>query len=151
VRNSVANFKRTSVPLKLDISFEQRPAITGKVTVLQAFDPANSTIFPPTPSLPSPPPPGSMKGGVTAGRALHKIPPFYPLYAKANHISGAVLLHAIISRQGAVTGIFPIASPDTGLTAAAIDAVKQWTYQPFLLNGQPTDVETTIQVNFNMR
>lgn len=151
VRNGLGTFKGTTVALQLAISFEQRLAITGKVTTLQAFDPATSNIVLSLPPAASAPAAGGVKAGVTVGKVLSKAAPVYPPLAKANHTSGSVLLHAVISRQGAVTDIVPIASPDTSLTAAAVDAVKQWKYQPFLLNGQPTDFETTIQINFNMR
>jgi len=151
VRNGMGIFKGTTVALQISISFEQRLAITGKITTLQAFDPATSTVVLSTAPAALPPAPNRLVSGVTEGKALHKVAPVYPPLAKANHKTGTVLLHAVISRQGTVTDLVPIASPDAGLTAAAIEAVEQWTYQPFLLNGQPTDVETTIQINFNLR
>ena len=146
VRNSVGTFNGTTVSLDLQISYAQRLAITGKVTTLQAFDPANSTVV-----LPAPPTPGGgQEGGVIAGKVLHKVAPAYPEFARMNHKFGAVLLHALVSRQGTVTNIVPIASPDAALTASAIEAVKQWTYQPYLLNGQPVEVDANIQINFDV-
>jgi TonB family protein len=148
VRNGVATFSGTYVSLNLQIAFGSHPAITGKVTTLQVFDPASAAV-----TLPKPGPPpedgGNGRGGVVVGRVLHKSPPLYPEMAKENHVSGSVLLHAVISKQGSVKDMFVIASSSPMLTQAAMDAVRDWTYSPYLLNGQPTEVDTVVQVNFN--
>jgi periplasmic protein TonB len=60
-----------------------------------------------------------------------------------------VVLHAIISKQGTITQLNAISGPDM-LKGAATDAVRQWRYKPYLLNGEPTEVDTTITVNFNL-
>jgi protein TonB len=60
-----------------------------------------------------------------------------------------VVLHAIISKQGTITSLQAISGPDM-LKGAALDAVRQWRYKPYLLNGEPTEVDTTITVNFNL-
>ena len=60
------------------------------------------------------------------------------------------LLHAMISKGGPPTSLIVIESPDSSLSDAAMTAVRNWKYQPYLLNGQPTDVDTTIEVNFNL-
>ena len=85
-----------------------------------------------------------------AGMLLTKFAPEYPKQARDNHISGVVVLHAIIGKDGHVRDLSPIRSPDKLLTNAAIEAVRQWIYKPYLLAGEPTEVETTITVNFNM-
>lgn len=91
-----------------------------------------------------------ISGGLMAGQILTKTPPTYPVSDRQKHIAGTVVLHAIIGRDGHIRSLRPISSPDTDLALAAIDAVRQWTYRPYLLNGEPTDVETTITVNFNL-
>ena len=85
-----------------------------------------------------------------AGHIVNKVTPVYPASARAAHIGGTVVLHAIIGRDGHIRSLRPVSAPDTDLTLAAIDAARQWTYKPFLLNGEPTDVDTTITVNFNL-
>jgi protein TonB len=72
----------------------------------------------------------------------------YPPIARAAHVSGAVVLHAIISKTGTVQNLQVISGPEM-LRASALDAVRNWRYKPYLLNGDPTEVETTITVNFN--
>jgi TonB family protein len=93
-------------------------------------------------------PPARVSGGVMAGSILTKIQPVYPPIAKAAHVTGAVTLHAVISKTGTVKDLKVISGPPM-LQAAALDAVKQWTYKPYRLNGVPTEVETTVAVNFN--
>jgi TonB family protein len=93
--------------------------------------------------------PARLSGGVVSGNRLTYAPPVYPAIAKAAHVTGSVVLHAIISKEGTVERLEAISGPDM-LKQAAIDAVRQWTYKPYLLNGEPTEVDTTITVNFNL-
>ena len=75
--------------------------------------------------------------------------PRYPAYAKANRIQGAVVLHAIIDKEGQVTDVKPISGhPD--LVPAAVETVKEWHYHPALRDGKPVEVETTITVNYRL-
>ena len=92
-----------------------------------------------------------MGSAFLAGTLVSKITPDYPQQARQDHISGVVVLHEIIGKDGHVKELSAIRSPDKRLTTAAIDAVKQWTYRPFVAEGEPIDVETTVTVNFNMR
>jgi protein TonB len=88
-------------------------------------------------------------GGVLAGQVLSKVAPVYPADAKAAHVEGAVVLRAIISKTGEVENLQVISGPKE-LMASALDAVRQWTYKPYLLNGEPVEVETTITVNYRL-
>ena len=83
-----------------------------------------------------------------AGNILVKTTPVYPPIAKAAHVSGAVVLHAIISKSGSIDNLTVISGPEM-LRASALDAVRSWRYKPYLLNGEPTEVDTQITVNFN--
>ncbi len=87
---------------------------------------------------------GKMAGNKTGGNL-----PVYPPDAKAAHISGAVVLHALIDEAGKIESLQVVSSPDASLSKSAIDAVQTWTYKPYLLNGQPRSVDTTITVNFS--
>jgi TonB family protein len=75
--------------------------------------------------------------------------PVYPADAKAAHIQGTVLLDAVIGKDGNISSLKLLSGPPQ-LTKAAWDAVSRWTYTPFLFNGKPTEVETTITVNFTL-
>ena len=91
--------------------------------------------------------PVRVSGGVMAGQAVAKVDPIYPASARAAHISGAVVLAALIGKNGTVSSLSVVSGPPM-LRVAAINAVKQWTYRPFLLNGEPVEVNTTVTVNF---
>ncbi len=85
--------------------------------------------------------------GVSQGLLLQMVKPQYPATARAMHLQGAVLLDALIAKDGSVKNL-KIAKGHPVLAKAAVDAVKQWHYKPYMLNGQPVEVETQITVNF---
>jgi protein TonB len=91
--------------------------------------------------------PLKVSSGTVAGMALSQPTPVYPPIAKAAHVQGVVVLHAIISKQGTIENLSVISGPPM-LTTSAVDAVRRWRYRPYLLNGDPVEVETTINVNF---
>jgi len=104
----------------------------------------------PTPVVKVAPPkgPARVSGGVMAGSVISKTTPVYPPIAKAAHVSGAVVLHAIISKTGTIQNLTVISGPQM-LQSAALEAVKTWRYKPYLLNNEPTEVDTTVTVNFS--
>lgn len=85
--------------------------------------------------------------GVAAGLLVSKVAPVYPDGARVAHIQGSVIVHAIVSKDGTVGDLQLVSGPPE-LAASAIDAVKQWRFRPYLLNGRPVEVETQFQVNF---
>ena len=87
--------------------------------------------------------------GVSAGPKTHDVTPEYPLAAKANHLQGDVVLSAVISKEGNLIDI-KVVSGHPVLAAAALDAVKQWKYKPYVLQGEPVEVETSILIKFHM-
>ena len=91
--------------------------------------------------------PLAVSSGVEAGNLIVKPLPVYPAIAQAAHITGSVVLHAIISKTGTIENL-SVESGPLLLRQAALDGVKRWRYRPFLLNGEPTEVDTTITVNF---
>lgn len=90
-----------------------------------------------------------VSSGVAAGQLLSKIQPPYPPLARQARIQGSVLLSAIIGKDGTIQNL-KVISGHPMLTQAALDAVKQWRYKPYLLNGEPVEVETQVQVNFTL-
>jgi len=76
-----------------------------------------------------------------------KIDPVYPVEAIKNYVSGTVVLHATISAKGNVESLRVISGP-ASLQQASLDAVRQWTYRPYLLDNIQVEVETTINVVF---
>ena len=88
-------------------------------------------------------------GNVTAASVVYQPAPRYPDKARAEHVEGAVVLHVIINKDGAMKNL-EVVSGDPLLVTAAMDAVKQWRYTPTLLNGRAVEVDTTITVTFTM-
>ena len=86
---------------------------------------------------------------VIAGNLVVKTIPQYPAIPKAAGIHGTVVLQATISKTGSIENLRVISGPPM-LQQAAIDAVRTWRYKPYLLNGEPVEVETTINVVFNL-
>jgi TonB family protein len=132
------------VPTDLKLSYEGKPALTMHVSELDPLpDSPVSKSKTGSASVPT-----RVPAEDVAGMRLKKKDPKYPAIAKAAHIQGTVLLAGIISKQGTIAWMDVIASPDKILSQSAKDAVKTWTYRPYLLNGAPTELETTIAINF---
>lgn len=94
-------------------------------------------------------PPGRIRvaADVEAKMLQHEVAPIYPAIAVAARVQGTVTLHAVIGPDGSIKELQYISGPPL-LMRSAMDAVKQWKYKPFLLNGQPTEVDTSIPVAF---
>ncbi len=84
---------------------------------------------------------------IMEGNLIHRVQPQYPAIAKQLHIQGAVVVNAIIGRDGRI-GQAQVIRGLALLNRAALDAVRQWQYRPYYLNGEPIEVETQITVNF---
>ncbi len=87
--------------------------------------------------------------GVSQGLLIRKVQPPYPPLARQARIQGQVILQAEISKDGSIENLRLI-SGHPMLAPAAIEAVKQWRYKPYMLNGEPVAVETTVMVNFTL-
>jgi protein TonB len=87
--------------------------------------------------------------GISTGLLVQRVEPVYPGVALRARIQGTVTLAAIISREGNIENL-KLISGHPLLVPAAIDAVKQWRYRPYMLSGEPLEVETTIIVNFHV-
>jgi protein TonB len=87
--------------------------------------------------------------GVSAGLLVRRVNPTYPPLARQARIQGQVILRAVISKDGSIEGL-TLVSGHPMLAPAAIDAVKQWKYKPYLLNGEPVEVDTEVLVNFTL-
>jgi TonB family protein len=88
-------------------------------------------------------------GDVQSANIVHKVQPVYPVEAKQNHIQGVVRFTVIIGKDGMVKNV-TLVSGDPLLADAAKTAVEQWVYKPTLLNGDPIEVVTTVDVNFTL-
>jgi len=97
----------------------------------------------------APPKKVTISAGVSAGMLLQKTVPTYPPIAKAARVQGTVVLQATISKSGTIENLTVVSGPAM-LQQAAMDAVKQWRYRPYLLNNEPVEVDTTVNVIFTL-
>jgi protein TonB len=91
-----------------------------------------------------------VSSGVAEGLKIHDVQPKYPREAREKGIEGDVLLQATIDTKGSLINLHAVQG-DPILVKASIDAVKKWKYRPFILKGEPVEVETTIKIQFHTR
>ena len=105
------------------------------------------------PVLPAMPPPTAVAplriSHISEGNLIRKVQPTYPALARSARIQGMVVLQAVISKQGTIENL-RLLSGHPMLAPAAIEAVSQWRYRPYILNDEPVEVETQITVNFSL-
>jgi protein TonB len=98
-----------------------------------------------------PPPPKPARplrvSQMAEGSLAYRVQPTYPSPARAARIQGEVRMRAIISKTGAIENLTVLSGPAM-LATAAVEAVRRWRYRPYMLNGEPIEVETEITVNF---
>lgn len=94
--------------------------------------------------------PVSVPSSLVEGLLVHKTLPVYPPIAVASHTEGTVVLQAMISRNGTIENLRVVSGPIV-LQQAALNAVQTWRYRPYLLNGDPVEVETTVNVIFKLQ
>jgi protein TonB len=94
--------------------------------------------------------PVTVGGDVKTAKLLSAVPPVYPALAKNQHISGNVLVDALIDTDGHVTTMKVVSGP-TLLHQAAMDALRQWRYQPATLDGKPVPMHLTVTIQFRLQ
>ena len=128
---------------------EEATPVEAVAPVLGLSDKAPSSVIS---SIPTAQPKLAQKvqvsSGVAQGLLVHQVTPSYPTQARQAHVQGTVVLQALIGKDGSVRNLHALSGPPM-LTQAALDAVKQWRYKPYYLDGQPVEAETQINVKFN--
>jgi periplasmic protein TonB len=125
------------------------PGALGADSPYGVFDSFGTTPHPVMPSAPVPAAPPLRLSHMSDGDLIRKILPAYPPLARSAHVQGQVVLQAVISKQGAIENLKVVAGHPM-LVPAAIEAVRQWRYRPYVLNNEPVEVETQITVNFSL-
>ena len=124
------------------------PGATGAGEGELPFALFTQTVPPPTPR-PAPPRSALRISQVNPADVISRPQPIYPNAARLAHIEGTVVLSAVISRNGGIQHL-QVLSGNALLVQAAVDAVRQWRFRPYILNGEPIEVETQITVNFTL-
>jgi periplasmic protein TonB len=162
-RTALSMEAQFAAPRRIPASISTEPdnGPPSSSTVIGGSPDGSITGLPGGVDLGAPPPPATMarppapkrplviSSGVATGQLISPIRPIYPAIAKAARIQGTVMIAATISRQGDIENLHVIDGPPM-LRQAAIDAVSVARYRPFLLNGEPVEVETSIRVNFSL-
>lgn len=150
IRNSVGMFQDRLVPIDVAIRFGNVIAATGHVTALMtkaiSEDELSTSGLKSISTVTT-----DVAGELIQGRIISQPQPEYPEVAKHQHVSGKVLLRTLIGTDGHVENLSVLSSPDPSLALAAVAAVRKWRYSPYILNGEPVQVDTTITVTFELR
>ena len=147
IPTEVANIVETTAPPPVDAGPGVRGGISDRRAgnwVINSIRDSSSNVAPPATQESHRRPPVSV---IMTGYLIHRVEPIYPALAKIARVQGPVLLSAVISRQGTIENL-QVLSGHPMLARAAMDAVQQWRYRPYVLNGEPVEVETQVTVNF---
>jgi periplasmic protein TonB len=147
IPKDVAVFKEAELPPDVPEASSNQSGVFGGIPG-QGLMAGNGPAVPPPPK-PAAPARIKQGGAVTAASIITQTTPAYPPLARQARIQGVVALHAIIDKEGRVSQL-EVISGHPLLVQSALDAVKQWRYKPTQLNGEPVEVDTTIQVTFTM-
>ena len=137
------------VPGDLQIIREGKTILSAHIESLEMLGTINEIDFAPTADAVELPRRISISPGVAGAMIQSSSPPIYPPEAKAAGITGTVVLQAVIGVKGLVTELQVVSGP-AALQQAAMDAVRNWQYRPYLLNGEPVEVSTRINVVFTL-
>jgi len=149
IPDRVAEISETVPPPQ--VSFD--PGVEGGIGggsrngVLHSLTSSLDEIAPPPPPAPKAPPHTFRPSSLLEGSIIRRVQPIYPTLARAARIQGPVILYATISKAGTIDNL-RLVSGHPMLVPAAIAAVSEWRYRPYILNGEPIAVETQITVNF---
>ncbi len=149
-------FKPYRVPqVALDAGRDFSESLTlepGAITEHVMVVPENSAKPAPVETTSGKPSRLSIGGTIQASKIITKVQPIYPESARSAGVQGTVVLHAIISKDGKPLSLRVMnAQVDPDLARSAVEAVSQWRYTPTLLNGEPIEIETTIDVNYSLQ
>jgi hypothetical protein len=132
-----------AISRRISIANSEVPTATATITKLEIYEPS-AEQFTPTADMPVIVPTVRISGNVIAGLLMKKVEPSLPAGVSAK---GTVSLHVVVGTNGHPSRVDVVSTPDAAVGAACVDAVKQWVYKPYLLNGDPVQVETTMLIN----
>ena len=146
----IAHIEEVEAPPQLSFNGLGVPGGTGNGSRNGVWESLNNSFRPVAPLAATVPPPAAhvfRTSTILEGSLIRRVQPVYPPLARSARIQGSVVLAAIISKQGTMENLHAL-SGHPMLVPAAIDAVSQWRYKPYVLNSEPIEVETQITVNF---
>lgn len=131
------------------VKYGNETLFSASVDTIETFVPTAVVFSPPSDAILKRP--STVRGGeATRGSLVKQVDPVYPKISKLNHEQGVVVLAVVIGTDGRIHDVEVLASPSSLLAESAADAVKKWEYKPFLLNGQPIEVQMIMNMIFNL-
>jgi hypothetical protein len=149
VRNSIGTFQGRGLPMDVVISADGRIVAKGHIATLAGSNQGEHFFDPDSSLKPVYRSATLVPGSVIAGKKISGDVPVFPLEDKQSRTAGAVHLHAVIGTDGRIHQLTVLDAPSATEAISALVAVRTWKYQPYLLNGVPCSVDTTITVNYN--
>jgi TonB family protein len=149
VRNSVVLFQGTYVPQDIRITIQDKTTLTAHLESLESIASVEDADFVPPADAKPLPKKIAISPGVANTLVIKSVPPHYPPDAKAAGISGTVVIQIRIGTDGHVYDA-KVVSGQPPLRQAALDAVEEWVYRPYRLNGEAVEVDTIVNVVFNL-
>jgi len=151
IYNRVVLAQGIYLPKQLSIQDGSRLVLTASMDTLETISASSAELIPAKDAeAVSNPSRVEIASGIAQGQLLKQVRPYYPQGAKGNHDEGKVVLQAVIGTDGRVHDLSVVEGPSPLLIGSAMWAVSQWEYKPYLLNGAPVEVNTTINVVFNL-
>ena len=148
--NKIAKFQNRFMPEDVTFVDGKREVLTATVDQLNGISASDPAFVPAPDATESKVVRVEVPSGVSAEKVLKKVPPVYPQEDKSARITGVVVLQATIGQNGAIRELRVLDAPSPSLAAASLAAVSHWQYKPYILFGEPVQVETTINVIFSM-
>jgi TonB family protein len=150
--DQIVRFQGKYLAKQVVVTSGKQTLFSATLDVVDSLNPADPMLTPPADAVKI----GGERATVSADQAasvstgslVKKTQPVYPMVAKMSRIQGTVVLAAVIGKDGRVRDLEVLAAPDKLLASSALDAVKQWEYRSFLLNGAPVEVETVVNVRY---
>lgn len=136
------------LPRTFEESVDNRKILTATLVAVGALDPSDPALVPPSDAKSDSSLPAEVAARVMSRQRVKDPNPQYPERAKQDRLSGTVMLEAVIGKDGKTHDLQVISTPSPMLTDPSVQAVDKWEYKPYLLNGEPVDVRTTIYVTF---
>jgi TonB family protein len=149
VRNRIGTFEERKVAVDQTTSSGLVNLITAHLDLLEAATINDADMVPSDDMEKFDSSPVAVSPQIASALILNKVIPIYPHNALEHHVSGTVVLQARIGSDGRIHSLRVASTPDPDLAIAAVDAVRQWTYRPYLLKGRPVDINAKIAVNFS--
>lgn len=149
--NDIVRVQGRILARQIDLVEGRRQILSAKVSEISSLAPGDPALRPPADArIAKSDHRVELATGLTAGMLVRKQPLVYPQDAKDARVSGTVVLRAVIGRDGGIHELSVVSTPWPSLAASALWSVSRWQYKPYLLNGEPVEVETTINAIFSI-